>query len=35
MDREMDLQLKRYAQKVFEKTNSHDEFINTFHKNYL
>lgn len=35
LNHERDLLLKKYAQRVFEEANSHEEFMNTFHKNYL
>ena len=35
LNKHMDLLVKRYAQKVFEETYSHEEFMKIFHKNYL
>lgn len=35
MNREVDLYLKKEAQKKFEEEHSHDEFMEVFGKNYL
>lgn len=32
---QMDLNLKQFAQKEFEKTHTREEFMSIFHKNYL
>ena len=34
-DKALDLELKRQAQRQFEETNSREEFIEIFHRNYL
>lgn len=34
-DQELDEALKRYAQKEYEKSHTHTEWMKTFHKNYL
>ena len=34
MNRQRDLLLKQYAQKVFEKEYGHEKFMEVFHKNY-